>query len=150
MAYHISLLEKLGVTSIVMSYFGYTHRAFLILTRLSRQSRKMLDQNYDAFMNSMVWNNAHFDIQEDIKLLKLPWNLFRYSIKLYNRIILLEFIKIIENISNNSGYYFNDHFMHSRLCIDKIIVDIELIEPLYLDLELLMKTKVIEHTNLNY
>ena len=51
---HISLLERFGTCSTIMTYFGATHKSFLILTQLSRDTRVMLDYNYEIFLNWMI------------------------------------------------------------------------------------------------
>ena len=47
----VSLLERFGKCSTIMTYFGATHKSFLILTQLSRDTRETLDYNYEAFLN---------------------------------------------------------------------------------------------------
>ena len=55
------LLTKFGVAFTIMSYYEQTHQSFLLLSKLTKQSRIMLDENYEAFLNSMIANNASID-----------------------------------------------------------------------------------------
>ena len=53
---------------------------------------------------------------------------------------------MIENKHNWIGNYFNSHFMHCRLWIDKLIIKTEWVEILYPYHELLKTTEAIECT----
>ena len=149
MTTRIPLLEKFGVCTVVMSYYGLTHRSFLLLSKLSSKSREMLDINYEGFLNSMMGNLFWIELDSshiDKLMIELPWDLFKYNIILSLESVLEVFLKIIENISSKTGHYFNEHFMHSRLWIDHITVGTNLAKKLYLSLDLLKKTEVIECT----
>ena len=145
MSSRVSLLEKFGVSFIVMSYFGYTHQSFLVLSQLSRRSRIMLDTYYEEFLNSMIGNNANFEKIINEELSHLPWDLFRYSIILFTESCLQSFIDMIEKINDKSGYYFNENYMNNRLLVEKLLIDSDLVEMLHLNLELLKKTKAIKY-----
>ena len=148
---YIPLLERFGTSFTIMSYFGKTHRSFLLLSKLSRQSRSMLDQNLEEFLNSMIGNNTCLKIDEENKeALSLPWSLFGYKISFPTETNLDLLIKIIENIHNKIGYYFNGHFINQRLCFNgSISFRTNVVEKLYQNLELIKKTEVISYMD-NY
>ena len=144
-AFRISLLENFGTCSVIASYYGPTHQSFLLLSQLSKESRKMLDDNYEGILNSLIgtaiWLNVYEDEQKD--LLSLPWDLFRYDISLCSQITVDLFIQLIERIRNKEGYFFNEHFMHNRLCIERLDLDSELYENFELLLEFLKTTEIL-------
>ena len=140
----IKLMEKLGTCSIIMPYLNHADRSFLLLTRLSRKSRNMLNYNYEGIMNwimsTAVWLKIENEDQKE--LLFLPWDLFKFSINLGNNDELIDtFIKFIMNINDLKGYYFKEHYIHKRLWIDKIIINDSKVSKLYPILELLKATK---------
>ena len=143
MTSRVPLLEKFGVSFIVVSYFGSTHQGFLLLSKLNKRSRAMLDENYEAFLNSMIGNNVS---NKSLEWLNLPWDLFKYNIVLRNNNALNRFIKMISNINDRNGFYFNEHFMHSRLWIEEFILSANLAEKVYPHLELLKSTEAIQCT----
>ena len=140
----IALLEKFGVWTVTMSYFGSTHWSFLLLTQLSRNSRHMLNDNYQAFLNSMIRNNQLLRIEEDETILNLPWDLFKYW-SWFNKENKVDiFIKLVVNINDMNGSYFNEHFMNSRLWIEAIWIEADLIRNLYPYIEIIKKTEAID------
>ena len=142
----IKLLEKFGTCTVIMPYFGHVDRSFLLLTWLNKNIRRMLDENYDALMNWMMETAACLKIKKDHQkdLLFLPWDLFIFSIEIDNKAHALvnTFWRLIMNINNLKGHYFNEHFMHKRLSINKFIIDEKLISKLHSSLDLLKITKV--------
>ena len=127
----ISILEKFGVSSVIMSYYGPSHKSFLLLSRLSRKSRFMLDEFYDAVLNSFLESATVLTItEENSKMMFLPSDLFRFVIYLEGEKMVEVFLKFIDNRQARKGYYFNTHFMHKRLCIWRIYVDPEIVECL--------------------
>ena len=145
MSYHINLLGKFGTSSVIMPYYGETHKSFLLLSQLDRQSRDMLDGNFDAVLNWMMWNLTCLNIDGYNKeMLLMPWNLFKFSFNLVEESMLNVFIRLIERIKNKEGYYFNANFMHSRLWIDQIKIDTKFVNKLSPIIDLL---KIIEVTD---
>ena len=141
------LLEKFGIWTVVMSYFGKTHQSFILLSKLNKQSRAMLDKNYEAFLNSMIKNNVCLKFNRRTKsTLYLPWDLFKYSICLFDENALNTFINVIQKIKDKNGYYFSKHFMHSRLCINEFIILSDLIENFYPKIEQLKTFEAIKCT----
>ena len=141
----IPLLEKFGISWSILPYFGNADRSFLLLSQLSVKSREMLNSHYEAILNWLIETAAILKInnKDRAKMLFLPWNLFRFSINLSNESCADSFIKLLKWIDNQEGYHFNDKFMHSRLCIDKLEAGANFAEILYPLLELLKKTAII-------
>ena len=141
---NIPLLEKFGACSVVISYFGYTHSVFLLLSQLNRRSRELLDDNYEGILNWTKMNAVCLDLQYLCEtILKFPWDLFSYRIGISRESDTKIFIKLIQNINSKTGWYFNQHFINGRLCIEKLWAWENLVEKLYPYLELLKKTEVI-------
>ena len=148
---HISLLERFGTSSTIMTYFGATHKSFLILTQLSRNTREMLDYNYEAFLNWMIWNNSTLNLKNDNKnILDLPWDLYKYWIYFDSESKVISFIELLQNINDKNGYYFNEHYMSNRLLTKKLIVRGRFLKLLHPHLELLKKTEVLIATENKY
>ena len=55
------------------------------------------------------------------------------------------FLQFLQDINDKKGYYFNQHFMHSRLWIESIEVKDKLVAILYPSLELLKTTEVSDY-----
>ena len=146
----IDLMEKFGVCSVVMSYYSWIHKSFLVLSQLNRGSREMLDINYDAFLNSMNGNILWLEVDEHNKeVFLMPSSLFKLSFELNNADVLESFLVWIRNINDKEGYYFNQHFMHNRLWINQIWVDAILAETLYGDIDLIKATEVVKYAKNN-
>ena len=74
----ISWLESFWLISIIMPYYGHTHEAFLVLSKLWVNSRKKLDEYYPEFRMYMA--KYCFEIHfYGIKYAEEfpPWDLFR-------------------------------------------------------------------------
>ena len=145
MCSRISLLEKFGTCTVIMPYFGHTHRSFLLLSQLNKGSREMLNEFYEGILNwlieTTIWLRLNYDDQK--KILFLPWNLFRFDLILNSKVKIESFILLIESIHNKKGYYFNEHFMHSRLCLERLHIESSLLELSDTTFELFQKTKII-------
>ena len=50
----IDLLEKFGTSLAIVPYFGPAHQSFLLLSKLNRKSRKMLDDNFEGILNWLI------------------------------------------------------------------------------------------------
>ena len=148
---NIALFEKFGVRTVLMSYYGTTDQSFLLLSQLNRKLREMLDESYEGILNSMINNTTCLliDCQDEEWKLSLPWNLFKFRIILNSKEAINEFILHINNIYDWKGYYFNQHYMHSRLCIDSLEVKHEYVNILYLSIELLKSIEVNDYINKN-
>ena len=51
---------------------------------------------------------------------------------------------LLDNISKESGHYFNEHYLHSRLSISSIKVKANVLDKLYPCLELLKTIEVVD------
>ena len=109
----------------------------------------MLDESYEGILNSMINNTTclRIDCQDEQWKLSLPWNLFKFRIVLTSNEITKEFLLHINNINDRKGYYFNQHYMHSRLWIDSLEIDQKYVNILYPSLELLKSIEVIDYIN---
>ena len=140
----IPILEKFSICSMIMPYYAPTHFSFLLLSQLNSRSRAMLDEFYEEVLNWMLNTAIWILISEENKvMMSLPCDLFKFSIDLKNEGIVEMFLQLIDNIRQNKGFYFNSHFMHSRLWIVSLYVDSDLVSKLYPSLELLKQTKII-------
>ena len=148
---NIHLLDKFGLTWTVLPYFASADRSFLLLTQLYRKSREMLDENFEAILNWLIGTATWIEIIDSYNenMLFLPCNLFRFSFCLNSESCTKSFIELIKRIDDEKGYYFNDKFMHSRLCIDRLELCSDFIEILYPSIDLLMQTTIICFTNSN-
>ena len=147
MSSRISLLEWFSTCTLVMPYFGPTHKSFLLLSQLSKGSRKMLDEFFEEILNWLKENLVCLTIEYDfqIELMFLPANLFKFSIKLNTIQALESFVKLIERINNKKGYYFNENYMHNRLCIEKMYVYSNILSLKEEDIEFSQNTVIINH-----
>ena len=148
---NIALFEKFGVRTVLMSYYGTTDQSFLLLSQLNRKLREMLDESYEGILNSMVSNTTCLRInnKDEEWRLSLPWNLFKFKIFLNTKEAISEFILHINNINDRKGYYFNQHYMHSRLWIDSLEINQKYVNILYSSLEILKSIEVIDYINNN-
>ena len=144
----VRILEKFGVSSVIVPYFGYAHQSFLLLSRLSKGSRAMLDDFYREIVNWLFeWNIIISIDDQNAKALFLPSDLFKFKIDLNNESILQEFIEFIRMKYQHKGYYFNAHYMHERLRISKLYIWSELIQELAPDHDILNSIKLTDENN---
>ena len=143
----ITLLERFGPWSVIIPYFGTTDRSFLLLSQLSRKSRDMLDCYFEEVLNWMTANTTCLLVysEDQGRIMLLPSCLFRFEITLDWEVLVNTFLILINNVNNKEGYYFNQHFMHSRLRIDSLKVNDALVKNLYPSLELLKTTEVVDY-----
>ena len=123
----IPMLIRFDTISHIMPYYGHTHRAFLLLSSLCSDTRSKLDEFYDEFVACMKENwgciKAYSTKQKIHKF--LPSDLFEVSVECRNQEKIGIFIKFILNLRDSEGWYFNSHYMHSKIKIrDPIWVDI--------------------------
>ena len=144
----VRILEKFGVSSVILPYFGYAHQSFLLLSRLSQGSRAMLDDFYREIINWLFeWNIMILINEYNIKMLYLPSDLFKYHFDLNDEIIFREFIEFLKMIDHNKGYYFKSHYMHERLWIWNLYIQLDQIEKLVPHFDILKSIKVIDNND---
>ena len=145
------ILEKFGVSSVIMPYFGYTHQSFLLLSRLSKGSRAMLDDFYQEIVNWLFeWNTVIYINDHNTEAMFLPSDLFKFTIDLKNESILQKFIEFIRMKHQHKGYYFNTHYMHERLRISNLYIRPDLIKELAPDFDILNSIKLTDENNWTY
>ena len=99
--YRTPILEKYSLMLKTLPYYSYTHKAWLLLSCFSPKSRKNLKDNYKAFLNwmekNLMWvgiNNKNIE-----RRYSLPWDLFKFSITIWNEERATYFKKWIANIN---------------------------------------------------
>ena len=146
MSTSIPIFQKFGVCLTVMSYFGYTHQSFLLLSHLNRESREKLDESYEAFLNRLMPNLAWNDFKEEQKKnIDLPCDLFQFNLMLNTEADIASFLGVVDNIHNKKGHYFNHHYMHSRLYSDLAWIVVEFADKLYPHLDSLKDIEIVEY-----
>ena len=142
----IPMLSRFDSISHIMPYYGETHRAFLLLSGLWKETREKLDEFYYEFVTCMkeYWIIIRINKWDIKKFLFLPNDLFQLIFKVYLNIEESAiFIKFIESLRDSKGWYFNSHYMHSKIKIeDSIRVNIKYIDKLYAYVDLLKSTQV--------
>ena len=78
----IPILENFPLISKTMPYYGYTHRMLLLLSIFSKKSRRLIIDNYKAFVRIMrdFWLEKEVCIK-DLLILNLPYDLFKFKIE---------------------------------------------------------------------
>ena len=80
----IHILESFPLVSIVMPYYGATHKMFLLLSEFSKQTRLILIDYYNEFRRHMFdYNQKRWITIKDLSKLCIPWDLFKFIIEDY-------------------------------------------------------------------
>ena len=81
-SYRIPILEKYSLMLKTLPYYSYTHNAWLLLSCFSQDSRKILKDNYKAFLNWMDSNlmNVEINYENIERRYSLPLDLFKFGI----------------------------------------------------------------------
>ena len=144
----VRILEKFGVSSIVMPYFGYAHQSFLLLSRLSRGSREMLVDFYREMVNWLLeWNTLIDVTYNSIKTLFMPSDLFKFWIDLKDEGTMNKFIEFITMKHQHKGHYFSQHYMHERLWISNLFIQPDFIQKLIPYFDILKSVKAINESD---
>ena len=100
-SYGIPILEKYSIMLKTLPYYSYTHNAWLLLSCFSQKSRKILKDNYKAFLNWMEKNLMQVEIKEENieRRYSLPLDLFKFNIKIENEEQATYFKEWIVNIN---------------------------------------------------
>ena len=136
----IPLLENIALISTIMPYYSYTHNAFLLVSALWSRSRSKLDEFYEEFRYSMRKYCMLLNSRKNGSLLTLPWDLFWFSISVWIVKDADNLIKLIRNIVNRKGYYFNEYYMSNQISLNKIVITsefIDIFEPYIGDMKLI-------------
>ena len=142
----IPILSRFDAISHIMPYYAQTHRAFLMLSSLCSETRNKLDEFYDEFVTCMRENWRY--LERCLAYFKahifFPNDLFKTLIDLRDKKSISTFIEFIENLRDSKGWYFNSHYMHSKIKIrDPIFINIDDIRTLYIHVDVLKSTQVI-------
>ena len=130
----IPIFDRFDTTSHIIPYYAHTHTAFLLLSALCSNSRGKLDEYYDEFIMHMEGHRICIDMYlESIQnWLFLPCDLFIIDITSINKSNFDEFVLFIENLAESKGWFFNSHFLYSKIKIkDLISVDSSSVEKLH-------------------
>ena len=142
---NIPMLNRFDTISHIMAYYSFTHKAFLLLTSLWSVTRNKLDEFYDEFALWMKDNSMKIKVNSLTmhKYFFLPNDLFILDIGNLSEAKFEVFIKFIKDLEELKGWYFNNHYLHSKIKIlDPIVVDVWLIKKLSHNLDLLNSIKV--------
>ena len=142
----IPMLIRFDTISHIMPYYAKTHKAFLLLSSLCSASRLKLEEFYDEFITSMTerWLNLEIESDNSFSYFNLPNDLFGVSIQCEDKESVNALIKFIENLIDFKGWYFNNHYMHSKIKIlDSFSVDIKFIKKLDTYIDFLKSTQVV-------
>ena len=139
----IPMLSRFDAISHIMPYYSQTHEAFLLLSGLCSKTRSKLDEFYYEFINLMIENWRYIETYSTKQNIP-PNDLFEIFIDLHYQKSINTFIEFIENLRDSKGWYFNSHWMHSKVKIrDPIRVDIDYIKTLYAYIHVLKSTQVV-------
>ena len=140
----IPMLSRFDAISHIMPFYGQTHRAFLLLSGLWKETREKLDEFYEEFVNHMkeYWILTDVDLWNYETLLPLPNDLFVVNIDCNYGRNSLYLLKFIENLRDSKGWYFNSHYMHSKIKI-RDPIKVKDMKILYAYADVLKSTQVI-------
>ena len=114
----IKIFENFTLSSLVMPYFSYTHKWFLLLSSLWVQTREMLKKNYTIFRRIMMEYSETIELYGALnKRILLPADLYRFKINLRYQADVDTITEFIEKVSAKEGYYFDSQYMHEQICI---------------------------------
>ena len=142
----IPMLSRFDAISHIMPYYGQTHWAFLLLAGLWKETRGKLDEFYDEFVTCMKENWMFVEVSQSniLSYLFLQNDLFEVSISCREIEKMNILIKFIENLRDSKGWYFNSHYMHSKIKIrDPIEIEYYSIKKLDGYVSVLKSTQVI-------
>ena len=139
---NINIFENFAVISVILPYFSYTHRIFLLLSSLWVGSRNKFDEFYDEFRNVMRKYWMKLDTIKNPNILKFPWDLFKFTISVKSKTDLNNFIEFVINISERKFNYFHKHFIHEKIFVFSTTIDFEFVEQLYPFIEIIKSIEV--------
>ena len=142
----IQVLEKFSSWTKVLPYLGFAHNSFLLLSRMSKRSRVLLDEHYEGIINwlSEFIMNIHIT-EQNINALFLPSDLFQFSISLKTEKAVKIFANFISQLQEKKGYYYKESkFMHDNLKISSCLIDVKYINILYLQIDFLKTLKILQ------
>ena len=94
----IPILENLSIIYEVMPYYGYTHRIFLILSKLSKNTRSILKHNYKIFWRIMLDYSLKKKVSIEVLLkMSFPFDLFKFNIEYDSFLINIQNLVLFAN-----------------------------------------------------
>ena len=140
------IFQRFDIISIIMPYYAPTHKAFLLLSTLWTESRRKVDEFYEEFVKYMrrYWICLPANENNLKQWLCLPHDLFILNIWPINEKIVDTLIYYILDTNELKGWYFNNHFMQSKLALrNHIWVNEICIKKLYPHLKILSSIQVL-------
>ena len=100
-SYRIPILEKYSLMLKTLPYYSYTHNSWFLLSCFSQKSRKILKENYKAFLHWMDSNlmQVKIHIYNIERRYSLPYDLFKFDIWIESEEHATYFKKWIVSIS---------------------------------------------------
>ena len=125
-SYRIPILEKYSLMLKTLPYYSYTHNAWLLLSCFSQDSRKILKDNYKAFLNWMDSNlmNVEINYENIERRYSLPLDLFKFGITIERE---------------EEASYFKEWIVNINLIYLKRVSKLIKIDMLFLILALVLK-----------
>ena len=130
----VQIWSRFDCISTIMPYYAQTHRVFLLLSTLCSDTRSKLDEYYEEFINLMRdnWKWLRIASKDTWKYILYPNDLFEFSICAINDYNFDCFVRYVKELTDQKGWHFNAHFMHSKIKISKSIeIDPSIIKKLY-------------------
>ena len=107
-----AILENFNLISKVMPYYGYNHKAFLLLSALSKNIRQLLIERYTEYRTFMFQYSREERVTiEDLAQLSQPSDLFRYSIHLNFNYTEIDHLKTLCDTVNQLIFTFTKLFV---------------------------------------
>ena len=124
------IFKRFSLTTVVVPYYGYTHESFVLLSSLSKNTREILNDNYEGFRKYMANFLKIISIHQAIdEKLRLPLDLFKVVTKFscnqnscYYYVDSQMLIDLANKIINKVGRYFDNHYMNSQLSFGNMCV----------------------------
>ena len=94
-SYSVTFYEKFSVLSVVMPYYDFTHKCFLLISTLCKGSRNTLLQWYEEFTKIMQtrWKTFTWEYPFDLEF--PPWDMFQFDfnddVQMFCHIIKFDF-----------------------------------------------------------
>ena len=77
-SYRISIIERFPLVSVIMPYYSFKHEMFLLLSILSKKTRKNLAKNYEGFRRIMHKYSKEIIVKDSSEWkIKFPYDLFK-------------------------------------------------------------------------
>ena len=112
------LFKKFALISVIMPYYDHTHRCFLLLTELCKESRATLTEWYNEFVSFMREHWQTFYWGYYFKGEFPPCDLYKFDFANWQH----NFKRFIDTFGTNR-YKFGDTYINRRVNMKDIIID---------------------------